>query len=97
MQKIDTLTCKVYYQIEKIIHDKDKGLFIVNPSHFFNNRLAVRLGTTERYNATIQIPVIYKISHQDYEPKPKYFNDIGLLKLDSYALKEDYTNSLDGM
>ena len=59
--------------------------------------MEVKLGTTSRTNATIQIPVIYKVSHQDYEPDPKYFNDIGLMKLDSYALREEYINSLDGM
>ena len=43
-----------------------------------------------RRNATIQVPVIYKISHQDYQPSPKLFNDIGLLKLASYSLNEEY-------
>ena len=49
-----------------------------------------------RRNATIQVPVIYKISHQDYQPSPKLFNDIGLLKLASYSLNEEYIKSQDG-
>ena len=64
-------------------------------SHFFDFRLSVKMGEGRR-DATIQVPVIYKISHQDFQPSPKYFNDIGLLKLASYSLNEEYIKSRDG-
>ena len=63
---------------------------------FFNFRLAVRLGSLTRVNFTIEIPVIKTILHEDYVAK-SYLNDIGLLKLDSYALKKEYINSRNGM
>ena len=51
-----------------------------------------------RVNHTIEIPVIKKIFHEDYVAKPLSFvNDIGLLKLDSYALRKEYINSRNGM
>ena len=72
-----------------------KSYLSQKPLIFFDFRLSVKFGVGRR-NATIEIPVIYKISHQDYQPSPKYFNDIGLLKLASYALNKEYIKSLDG-
>jgi len=62
--------------------------------------MAVKLGELMRspVNFTIQVPVIKIISHEDYvASKPlSFLNDIGLLKLDSYALRKEYKNSRNG-
>ena len=57
--------------------------------------MAVKLGAITRAEYSIRIPVIKKIIHEDYEPLP-YLNDIGLLELDSYALRKEYIKSRDG-
>ena len=59
-------------------------------------RMEVKLGAVDRGNFSIEIPVTKKIWHKNYEPHPKYLNDIGLLKLDSYALRKEFKNSRDG-
>ena len=69
---------------------------------FFNFSLSIRLGcssinnTCGRLNPTIEVPVIKKIFHEDWD-NSSYLNDIALLKLDSYALKKEYINSRNGM
>ena len=70
---------------------------------FFNFSLSIRLGcssvnnTCGSLNPTIEVPVIKKIFHEDYVAKPvSFLNDIALLKLDSYALRQEYISSRNG-
>ena len=58
--------------------------------------MAVKLGAVDRADYSIRVPVVRKIFHKDFQPEPIFFNDIGLLELDNYALREEYINSKDG-
>ena len=55
----------------------------------------MKLGSFTFADWTLEVPVIKRVYHKDFAYKT-YKNDIGLMKLDSYALEKQYHNGNNG-